>query len=68
MTSRAYCSGKKVMDGKIQEEGKRGQVKQEKVDLWPNAARRNLIQVSTRYTCTVLHRSIGILSRDGNLS
>ena len=59
------------MIGKIGERGKRGskqqvtgpltqvrrQVKQEKVDQWPPyATRRNLIQVSARYTCTVLHK------------
>ena len=45
------------MTGQFKIKQVRRQVKQEKVDQWPPyAARRNLIQVNTRYTCTVLHK------------
>ena len=52
------------LDDKILEEGKRGvqttsdrTLKRKKFDQWPPyAARRNLIQVNTKYTCAVLHK------------
>ena len=48
---------KQLVTGPFKIKQVRRQVKQEKVDQWPPyATRRNLIQVSTRHTCAVLHK------------
>ena len=63
MTSRAYYVEKGVLDNKFMKKKKGVQktsdrtIKRKNFDQRPPyAARRNLIQVNTKYTCTVLHQ------------